>query len=100
MPIAHFLIFTCEPGAAHSLRAQIEAGPQAALERLPGIERIDAYTPAPSSDPYVDDGPGPALTIQTCYRDLHSLESALASPVFADLPRILPGNARVTHDAM
>ena len=84
--------------------------PPAALGRLarllaatPGLDEALVHTPARTHDPYLDDGPPPALALQLYFADIAALEAALARDghlaALAD-PAVLPGVAAAAQQAM
>jgi uncharacterized protein (TIGR02118 family) len=101
MTIAHFLLIdsdapdTNEPGAF--LQREFSA-----LAGLSGVERLDRYEPVEFDHPMNDDDERPLLLLQTCYRDVASLEKALASDVFQALIETVVDGAGYTlsHDAL
>jgi uncharacterized protein (TIGR02118 family) len=87
-------------------RSDNEASPDA-LRRLddlllhtPGLAKGLVYTPSTTSDPYLNDGPPPALGLQLDFADIADLEAACApnGPLQA-LASIMPG-AEVAEQAM
>jgi hypothetical protein len=49
------------------------------LSATPGMRRGLIYTPSTTSDPYLDDGPPPALGLQLYFDDIEEMEAALAA---------------------
>ena len=49
-----------------------------AVARTPGLADALIYTPGSTSDPYLNDGPPPALGLQLDFADIADLEAALA----------------------
>lgn len=89
MEVVYFL----EASAVHLTDDRIRSLKQA-LHSLPGALRGEVFTPQPSLDPFLDDGPGPALAMQVRFADPRGLAEALVSPAFASLRRqleALPG---------
>ena len=102
MSIAHFLIFSVDSSTADKTTRQFPEQEISALATLPGVERVDRYEPTEfPGDPYGDDRQGQVLTIQSCYRDIASLEQGLASAVFQRLVNAASSSGyKLTHDAM
>ena len=103
MSIAHFLIFSVDPTAANNDGAQFPEQEISALSSLPGVERVDRYEPTEfPGDPYDDDRQGQALTIQTSYRDIASLEQGLVSAEFQGLVNTVADASvyKLHHEAM
>ena len=102
MTIAHFLVVNSSEEKAPVFIDDFLDGEIKALAKESGIERIDRYDLAEFDDPMTDDGRGPVLTIQTCYRDVKSLEQGLASEAFKQLVASIDAaaNVSISHDAM
>ncbi len=66
---------------------------------VPGLSHALIYTPAAAHDPYLDDGPPPALALQLYFADIADLESACARD--GALQRLPPFHgADITQQAM
>jgi hypothetical protein len=50
-----------------------------AIATTPGLQQGIVYTPAHTHDPYLNDGPPPALALQLYFADIAELEAALAA---------------------
>ena len=103
MPIAHFLVFSIDPAASIDNHGGFPEQEIASLATLPGVQRVDRYEFTEfADDPYADDRQDQALTIQTVYRDLASLERGLASETFQGLVRAVANGSVYTlgHEAM
>src|ERR1019366_5232 len=48
------------------------------IARTPGLANGLIYTPSTTSDPYLNDGPPPALGLQLDFNDIADLEAVLA----------------------
>jgi hypothetical protein len=78
MDIAFFLSFR-HPARPNPVLSESEWSRLAVLAtELPGLRKALAFTPAATDDPYLDDGPPPALTLQFYFPDIAALEAALA----------------------
>ncbi len=104
MTISHFLTFSGPAADAADIRDWFAGAPAAALMALPGVETLDLYAPEPSDDPYLDDGTGPVLTVQTGFESAHALEAGLAAPgareAFGDFAGTPAASCALSHDAM
>ena len=73
------------------------------LAATPGMARALIHRSASTHDPYLDDGPPPALALQLYFDDIAALEAALAAnghlQALAD-PAVLPGVNEATQQAM
>jgi hypothetical protein len=49
------------------------------VEATPGLRQVVIYTPSSTSDPYLDDGPPPALGLQLYFDDIAAMELAVAA---------------------
>ncbi len=100
--IAYFLTFT---GAAGHLAAPDRARLVDVIRGTPRLARAQVFTPDTAHDPYLDDGPSPALMLECYFPDIEALEAVLAKDghfaalASADLLPSLAG-ARVTQQAM
>jgi uncharacterized protein (TIGR02118 family) len=79
----------------------------AALARLcattPGLARALLHSPGSTSDPYLHDGPSPALAIQLYFTDIAALEAATGQTGhLQEMPCVLPSlaGAEATQQAM
>jgi hypothetical protein len=75
------------------------------IGRTPGLANGLIYTPSTTSDPYLNDGPPPALGLQLNFPDIADLEAALAKDGHLQTlatPELLPSlaGAEVTQQAM
>ncbi len=104
MTIAHFLTFTGAAADSGKIGDWFAGAPAAALMALPGVETLDLYAPEPSDDPYLDDGAGPLLTVQTGFESVVALEAGLAAPrareASGDFAGTPAAGCAVAHDAM
>ena len=70
------------------------------LQRMPGLAKALVFTPDVAHDPYLDDGPCPALMLECSFPDIEPLEKVLApAGHFATLPSLMPSLAGVPHPA-
>lgn len=94
----HFITATL-PGA--ELQAADHASLAGLLAALPGLSRALIHTPSTTSDPYLNDGPPPALVVETYFPTIATLEAACQGRLTA-LPAALPGlaGAQFTEQAM
>lgn len=104
MSIVHFLVFKADSEIGKKLKNWFNQEPIEILKSIEGVERVDIYIPKVSTDPHLDDGVGPIMTVQTCYADIETLESALSSSELSRLlihefPKKFPA-CQVQHDAM
>ena len=100
--IAYFLSFT-RPDAtlAPADRARLVG----LLQHTPGLAKALVFTPAKAHDPYLDDGPAPALMLECYFPTIVGLEASLEQAGhFAALasPGLMPSlaGAEVTQQAM
>ncbi|MCW3476662.1 EthD domain-containing protein [Limobrevibacterium gyesilva] len=99
-----FCWFATFRGAAEAGAAEIDAL-AGFLARTPGLAQALIHTPATTSDPYLNDGPSPALALQLYFPEIAALEAALAAGghlqalAGAACPPSLAG-AEVTQQAM
>lgn len=104
MTISHFLTFSGPTAHAAQIRDWFAGAPAAAIMALPGVETLDLYAPEPSEDPYLDDGAGPVLMVQTGFASTDALEAGLAAPggkaAFSDFAGTPAANRALAHDAM
>jgi hypothetical protein len=49
------------------------------IAATPGLQQALIFTPASTSDPYLDDGPPPQLALQLYFDDIVPLEAAVAA---------------------
>jgi uncharacterized protein (TIGR02118 family) len=73
------------------------------VARTPGLADARIYTPSTTSDPYLNDGPPPALGLQLNFSDIFETEAALAKDGhLRALPGVLPSmaGAEVAQQAM
>jgi hypothetical protein len=72
------------------------------IARTPGLAMGLIYTPSSTSDPYLNDGPPPALGLQLDFTDIADLEAALAPDGHLQALVSLPGlaGADVAQQAM
>jgi hypothetical protein len=75
------------------------------IAATPGLRQGLIYTPSSTSDPYLDDGPPPALGLQLYFDDIAALEAAAAANGYLHglaAPGALPSleGAEVTQQAM
>jgi hypothetical protein len=80
---AYFLVIGGEPASGPAVRDWFNGAPIGALKRLPNVRAIELSNPEASSDPYLDDGPGPLLMLQLDFASLDDAQSALNSEIFA-----------------
>jgi uncharacterized protein (TIGR02118 family) len=78
MDIAFFLSFR-HPMRPDRVLSEAEWTRLSALAAtLPGLRRALAFTPAATTDPYLDDGAPPVLALQFYFPEIAALEAALA----------------------
>jgi uncharacterized protein (TIGR02118 family) len=72
----------------------------ARLRTVPGLAVASLFTPATTSDPYLDDGPPPPLALQLQYPDIPALDAA-GLPDFLGACAALPSlaDAELVHEA-
>jgi uncharacterized protein (TIGR02118 family) len=97
MSIAHMMTFVAVADAAVDVLAWFAGS---SMNEIPGLERLDIYTPEASEDPYLDDGPGPVLMVQSIYADESALAAGFASEEFNTSVAKIPAYCTLTHDAM
>lgn len=103
MTIAWFLMARDDPASGDAAPDWAESRLLPALKQATGLVALDLFTPEESSDPYLDDGPGPVFMVQADFPDVASLQDALAE---ADVPTLLqdrdgaPGGLTLSHEAM
>ena len=100
--IAYFVSFTL---AGARLAEADRAGLVQVLRQTPGLARALVFTPDVAHDPYLDDGPCPALMLECYFPDIESLEAVLAPGGHLGqlaAPGVLPSlaGAAVTEQAM
>ena len=104
MTISHFLTFSGADSDAANVGDWFAGAPAAALMALPGVETLDLYAPEPSDDPYLNDGAGPVLTVQTGFESTDALEAGLeaaeARIAFGDFAGTPAAGCKIAHDAM
>ena len=71
-----FLSFRLRTGSSLSVAEMAKL--DAFLRATPRLAKALVYTPAHTSDPYLDDGPPPQLVLQLYFAELPHLEAALA----------------------
>ncbi len=100
MELCLFIDFD-HPG--HSVPAVELAALAALCGATPRLSRALLHSPGTTSDPYLHDGPSPALAVQLYFDDIADLEAATApNGHLQTLPRILPSlnGAEASQQAM
>ena len=100
MRFCHFLTFDL-PGAA--IPAAELTGLAALLAATPGLDHALIHRAASATDPYLHDGPSPALALQLYFSEIEALEGAMGCHGHLQaLPGRLPSlaAARVAQQAM
>lgn len=104
MTIVHLLTYSTAQPDGNAFREWLKADALPALTLLPGAHAIDLYVPAGRvSDPYLDDGAGPAATVMTSYTTVEAAQTALADPAFNQSFAEMDGcpvDADAAHDLM
>lgn len=103
MTIAWFLMARADAAEGNAARVWAKERLAPAAVSLPGLQSLDLFAPESASDPYLDDGPGPAFMIQADFPDVDSLQTALADHALGGLLRDRqPETAALSfgHDAM
>jgi uncharacterized protein (TIGR02118 family) len=96
--ITFFLVWDAAALAADPLSEAEDARLVALLRGVHGLSHALVYTPTSTHDPYLDDGPPPALALQLYFHDIADLEAACAADgILQALPRL---SADVTQQAM
>jgi uncharacterized protein (TIGR02118 family) len=100
--IAYFLTFTIPETRLTDAELDRLAG---FLRRTPGLAKALVFTPEAAHDPYLDDGPCPALMLECHFPNIEALEAVIAEGgYFRALAsaELIPGlaGATVTQQAM
>ena len=102
MAFTYFAVFH-DPRSHRHLAGDDQARVVRVLRTIPALTRALIYTPAVTTDPYLDDGAPPQLAIQLYFDRLDDLEAALArdGPLHALVPATPSlGAIVVTQQAM
>ncbi len=68
---------------------------------VPGVTQALLHTPTTTHDPYLNDGPPPALALQVYFAGIEALETALDGPLMTLADRDwLPFTGPVSHFTM
>jgi len=99
MSVFFFLELHDSSGKAGSLSTEARDGIAAAGLRLPGLARLNVFTPAEGGeDPYLRDAFPPPLVMQVVLPDPDALQSALASAAMQDLVAALRGKTGAKYE--
>jgi len=94
MTIAWFLMARTDAAHGEAARSWAAQHLVPALKASPALAALDFFTPEESTDPYLDDGPGPAFMVQADFASIDALQTALSNPELAVLLRQTDGAAK------